>query len=414
MAAAPQPQAQVQPLPKIVPPYILIDVATGTVLKNNDALRPWYPASTTKLMSVYTVFDALRAGRVKLDTPVVVSAHALEQPPSKMGFPVGTELTLDDALKIMMVKSANDIAMAVAETVGGSEQGFAELMNAEAQRLNMTHTHYANPHGLPNPDHYTTARDMAVLARALMTEFPEYRSYFKIPAIQFGKKVIRNYNTLIDRYPGATGMKTGFICASGYNLVASAERDGHEVLAVVLGARSGKARGEQAAALLNEGLQPSADKVTGSINLDNVSSGISYTEPFDMKPIVCPDHRQAVAADNPETDEATTEDGASGTAPATLASAGAAGKAASLLGPRFFVGPPVVVHANIPPAGSAVAARPGPLPRARPPFVAVAADPNVTHAFVEDDASPAKQAAAALIAEPAAASPRLPKARPAH
>ena len=219
----------------VTPPYIVADAKTGEVLDHYDAVRPWYPASTTKLMTVYVAFQAVKAGRFRMDSPVVVSAHALAQPPSKMGFKVGTELTLDDALKILMVKSANDIAVAVAETIGGSEAGFAELMNAEAQRLRMWRTHYVNPHGLPDSRQYTTARDMAVLARALLTDFPEWRDYLKIPAIQLGKKIMRNYNTLIDRYPGATGMKTGFICASGYNLVASAERDGREVIAVVFG-----------------------------------------------------------------------------------------------------------------------------------------------------------------------------------
>ncbi len=238
-------------------PYIVVDVDSGRVIEEFDALRPWYPASTTKLMTIYVTFEAIRAGEISLDTEITYSANAASQPPSKMGFRPGTMLTLDNALKMMMVKSANDIAVAVAEAVGGSIDGFANRMNAAALRLGMTRSHFANPNGLPDENNYSSARDMALVARALLTEFHDYADYYKLHAIQIGGKVLKNYNTLLARYPGATGMKTGFICASGYNLVASAKRGEREVIAVIFGQYGGKIRAERAAKLLNEGFASS-------------------------------------------------------------------------------------------------------------------------------------------------------------
>src|SRR5690606_991652 len=212
-----------------------------------------------KLMTAYVVFDQLKAGRLKLTSPVKVSAHALAQAPSKMGFKVGTVMNVDNALKMMIVKSANDIATAGAETVGGSEAGFVAMMNAEAERLGMTSTHFDNPNGLPDLQHVSTARDLAVLGRAVWTDFPEYREYFGIPAIKTGKHVLRSQNKLLEQYRGTTGMKTGFICASGYNMVASARRGGRTLIAVVLGATSSNARNETAARLLDQGFATGAN-----------------------------------------------------------------------------------------------------------------------------------------------------------
>jgi D-alanyl-D-alanine carboxypeptidase len=236
----------------------VVDAQTGQVFDHHDAVRPWFPASTTKLMTLYVVLRAIAAGELTLESPVTISKNAAGQPPSKMGFRAGTMLTLDNALKMMMVKSANDIAVAVAETVGGSVPGFAERMNSEAKRLGMMRSQFINPHGLPEPRQITSARDMAVLARALLDEFPEQRGFLNIHAIQFGKTVMRTYNPLLEQYQGATGMKTGFICASGYNLVASAQRGGRELIAVVFGAYGGAARAEQAARLLNAGFVAAA------------------------------------------------------------------------------------------------------------------------------------------------------------
>src|SRR5215204_658513 len=217
------------------------------------ATSPWYPASVTKIMTAYVILRAVKEGRISLDKLLTVSENAVAQQPSKMGFPLGTQVTVDNALKMLMVKSANDMAVVLAEGLSGSIENFATEMNRAAQRLGMTQTSYVNPNGLPADGQVTSARDLAILARAAIRDMPEYGLYWHISAIKFGKRVMRNYNTLIDRYPGADGMKTGFICASGFNLVATATRGSRRLIAVVLGSRSGMQRAEKAAQLLERG-----------------------------------------------------------------------------------------------------------------------------------------------------------------
>jgi D-alanyl-D-alanine carboxypeptidase len=232
---------------------LVIEAESGKVLFAENATYPWHPASITKLMTAYVTLRAVKEGRVTLDTPLVVSANAAAQNPVKMGFGAGTVITVDNALKMLMVKSANDMAVVLAEGVSGSVENFADQMNANARRLGMTQSSFVNPNGLPADDQITSARDMAMLARALIREMPEYDYYWHLPGIRMGKMVQRNFNTLIGRYPGADGMKTGFICASGFNLVASATRDGRRLIAVVLGAPSSAGRALKAAQLLERG-----------------------------------------------------------------------------------------------------------------------------------------------------------------
>jgi len=233
-------------------PYLVADMDSGRVLAARNAHQEWYPASITKLMSAYVVFKAIREGKVSLASHVVVSRNALNEQPSKMGFKVGTVIDLDNALKMMLVHSANDIAMAIGETIGGSEAGFVAMMNAEAARLGMTNSRFINPNGLPGEGQYTTARDLALLARALWTEFPERRQLYGITAIRSGKRVLKSANSLLERYPGSSGMKTGFICASGFNVVATASRGGNTLVAVVLGSSNGRERAELTARLMNQ------------------------------------------------------------------------------------------------------------------------------------------------------------------
>ncbi|NIK47937.1 D-alanyl-D-alanine carboxypeptidase family protein [Variibacter gotjawalensis] len=232
---------------------LLIDADSGKVLHSENAGYPWYPASVSKIMTTYVTLRAVKEGRIQLTSIVTVSPRALSQAPSKMGFPVGTQMTVEDALKMLMVKSANDIAVVLAEGVGGSVEGFAEEMNKTSRRLGMTQSSWVNPNGLPADGQITSARDMAILARTIMREFPEYSRFWNTHSIQLGRRVFRNYNRLVTQYPGADGMKTGFICASGYNLVATATRNGRKLIAVVLGANSGKDRTAQAAKLLDRG-----------------------------------------------------------------------------------------------------------------------------------------------------------------
>jgi D-alanyl-D-alanine carboxypeptidase len=226
---------------------LLIEADTGKVLHAEHAGQPWYPASVTKLMTAYVTLKAVKDRRLSLDTLLTVSQNAVAQQPSKMGFKAGIQVTVDNALKMLMVKSANDIAVVLAEGVSGSIEKFADDMNRAAQRLGMTQTTYVNPNGLPADGQITSARDLGILARAMIRELPEYDYYWHISAIKFGRRITRNYNKLIDRYPGADGMKTGFICASGFNLVATATRNNRRLIAVVLGAYSSAQRATKAA-----------------------------------------------------------------------------------------------------------------------------------------------------------------------
>lgn len=233
--------------------FLLVDAESGKVLRAENATYPWYPASLTKLMTAYVTLRALKEGRITPNTLFTVSRNAYLQAPVKMGFPIGTPVTVDNALKMMLVKSANDMAVLLAEGVDGSIDNFATDMTATAHRLGMSETNYVNPNGLPADGQITSARDLAILVRAIIRDLPEYNYYFDIPAIKLGRRVVRNYNPLLGRYPGADGMKTGFICASGFNLVATATRNGKRLIAVVLGAPSSSARAIKAAELLESG-----------------------------------------------------------------------------------------------------------------------------------------------------------------
>jgi D-alanyl-D-alanine carboxypeptidase len=292
---------------------LLIDAATGKVLHAENATYPWYPASVTKLMTIYTTLKAIREGKVTLDTLLTYSKNAAAQPPTKMGFKVGTTVTIDNALKMMMVKSANDVAVTIAEGVGGSIDGFADMMNANAHALGMTQSNFVNPNGLPAENHYSSARDLAILARALIREFPQYDMYWHISSIRYGKRVYHNYNKLIDRYPGADGMKTGFICASGYNLVASATRNGRRLIAVVLGSYSGAVRAQKAAQLLESGFNNSAlSWLTPSLGTVDQLKPVDAAPP-DLRDEMCGGHRRKPPAeDNDEEDQNASGDGNAG------------------------------------------------------------------------------------------------------
>jgi D-alanyl-D-alanine carboxypeptidase len=281
--------------------HLLIEADTGKVLEAENATYPWYPASVTKLMTAYTTLKAVKEGRLTLDTLLTVSPVAASQSPSKMGFRPGTQVTVDNALKMMLVKSANDMAVVLAEGVGGSIDGFSALMNENAQKLGMTQTSYVNPNGLPADGQITSARDLAILARAMIRDLPEYEYFVHIPSIRFGRKVTQNFNKLIGRYPGADGFKTGFICASGYNLVASATRNGKRLIAVVLGASSGQMRAVRAAQMLERGfanntlswLRPALGTVDNLAPID--------ASPPNLRDEMCSGKRHKPASDEDDT-----------------------------------------------------------------------------------------------------------------
>src|SRR5277367_3519027 len=232
---------------------IVVDVASGTVLEqaNPDAMR--YPASLTKLMTLYMVFEALRDRRISLDDLVPVSAHAAEMEPSKLGLVPGTRMTVQQAILGLVTKSANDAAAALGELLGGSEDRFAQMMTLRARAMGMAHSTFANASGLPDDRQMTTARDLALLARRLVTDFPTDYRYFSTPSFTFARRVIYNHDNMLREYPGADGMKTGYTEAAGHNLVTSAVRGGVRLVGVVLGAGSNGARDEHMVALLNQG-----------------------------------------------------------------------------------------------------------------------------------------------------------------
>jgi D-alanyl-D-alanine carboxypeptidase len=265
-------------------PALVVEVDTGRVLHAERATDPWFPASITKLMTTYVALDMVRQGRASMDQLLSVSEDAARLPPSKMAFKPGTQIRLDNALKIIMVKSANDIAATIAENLGGSTEAFAGMMNDAAKKLGMRESRFVNPHGLPDDRQQTSARDMAILARALLREFPDHDDLFHIGAIQFGRRIMKNHNGLIGRYPGADGMKTGFICAAGFNVVASAERNGRRLITVVLGSPSANERTMKAAELFDRGF----DSQAGFINptLDALPAS-SLQEPPNMRSIIC-------------------------------------------------------------------------------------------------------------------------------
>jgi D-alanyl-D-alanine carboxypeptidase len=290
---------------------LVVEADTGKVLQADNATYPWYPASVTKLMTAYVTLKAVKDGRMTLDTLLTVSPVAASQSPSKMGFRPGIQVTVDNALKMMLVKSANDMAVVLAEGVGGSIDGFSAQMNQTAQRLGMTQSSYVNPNGLPADGQITSARDLAILARAIIRDLPEYEYFVHIPSIRYGRRVTQNFNKLIGRYPGADGFKTGFICASGYNLVASATRNGKRLIAVVLGASSGRMRAVRAAQLLERGfannsltwLRPSLGTVENLVPID--------ASPPNLRDEMCGGKRKRPASDE---DEETVANNAAGSA----------------------------------------------------------------------------------------------------
>lgn len=276
---------------------LVVEADTGKVLQAENATYPWYPASVTKMMTAYVVLKAVKEGRLSLESTLTVSPVAAAQSPSKMGFKPGTQVTVENALHMMMVKSANDIAVVLAEGVGGSVDGFSALMNQTALRLGMTQTTYVNPNGLPADGQVTSARDLAMLARVIIRDLPEYEYFMHTPSIRYGRRVTQNFNKLIGRYPGADGFKTGFICASGYNLVASATRNGRRLIAVVLGSSSGTMRAVRAAQLLERGfadntltwLRPSLGTVDNLVPID--------ASPPNLRDEVCGPRRKRPATD---------------------------------------------------------------------------------------------------------------------
>jgi D-alanyl-D-alanine carboxypeptidase len=274
-------------------PKLLVDAQTLEVLYAEEAGQPWHPASLTKLMTAYVAFRAIEAGRISLDDRIKISKNAWNQAPSKSGLKVGSSITLRDALYILVVKSANDIAVAIAEAVSGSVPAFVEEMNAMAAAMGMTATHYVNPNGLHSDKQVTSARDLAILALIIRRDYPQYADMFQTEAVRLGKAKMESNNGLLQHFLGTTGMKTGYVCASGLNIVATVDRGGRSLLAVVLGGSSARERNEMTAELVLRGF---ANVLTGTgknvVQLDNLD-----TPPVNMRSQICGKESKAYVAE---------------------------------------------------------------------------------------------------------------------
>ena len=239
--------------PALAGPALLFDASNGQVLYSEDPDDSWYPASLTKIMTAYVAFEAIKTGKLTLDQKIPVSEAAILQPPSKVGLPVGHDMTVDQALQALIVKSANDVAVMLAEAISGNEADFIAKMNETAARLGMTKSKFVTANGLPAPDQSSTARDLAKLTLAVIKDYPEYAHYWAMPEARIGKIRLGTHNALLRTFEGADGFKTGFTCDSGYNVVASATRDNRRLVAVVLGEPDGQSRAIRAASLLEHG-----------------------------------------------------------------------------------------------------------------------------------------------------------------
>lgn len=231
---------------------IVIDMATGEVLYARNADTQNYPASLTKLMTLYLTFEALEAGRLSLDQKLPVSARAAGQAPTKLGLRAGESITVEDAVLALVTKSANDAAAVLAEALGGTEGEFAQLMTKKAREIGMSGTIFRNASGLPNKGQLSTARDMATLALALQWDFPQYYHYFSVEQYTFRSKTYRNHNRMLTDYAGTDGVKTGYTRASGFNIVVTVSRDGNRLVGVVFGGRTASSRDEHMALLLDK------------------------------------------------------------------------------------------------------------------------------------------------------------------
>ncbi|MDG4899428.1 MULTISPECIES: D-alanyl-D-alanine carboxypeptidase family protein [unclassified Mesorhizobium] len=243
---------------------IVVDASTGKTLFEVNSTAQRYPASLTKMMTLYMLFEALESGRVSKDMQIPVSNHAASQPPTKLRFRHGETIDVDSAIRAMVVKSANDVAVAVGEYLGGgSEEQFAAMMTAKARQLGMTSTNFRNACGLPDDGQVTTARDMAVLGIALQRRFPQHFHYFSESDFMFRGRLVRGHNDMLGRVRGVDGIKTGYIRASGYNIVTSYNADGRHLIVVVMGAQSARQRNDHVEALIQRSLSPmSADAQT--------------------------------------------------------------------------------------------------------------------------------------------------------
>ena len=243
---------------------IVIDADSGRVVHEVEATHRWYPASLTKVMTIYMTFTALQTGNLHLRDTLIVSAHAARQPSSKLGLRKGQAISVEQAILAVTTRSANDAAVVLAEALGGNEHNFAAMMTQQARSMGMYNSSFQNASGLPDEGQISSARDLALLSAALIRNFSQYYSYFSAREFAYKGRVLPNTNRILKTYPDADGLKTGYTCGSGYNLIASAKRGGHRLIGVLLGAHSSAERFKQMANLLDLGFEKSQ---TGALGL---------------------------------------------------------------------------------------------------------------------------------------------------
>jgi D-alanyl-D-alanine carboxypeptidase len=278
---------------------IVVDANTGKTLYASNANARRYPASLTKMMTLYLTFDALAKGKISKSTQVSFSANAAAEPPTKLGVRKGSSVSVETAILSMVTKSANDSSTALAEMLGGSESNFAQMMTAKARSLGMNGTVFRNANGLPNPGQFTTARDMATLGIALREHFPQYYGYFSQRSFMYGRTRINGHNRLLGRIKGVDGIKTGYTRASGFNLVSSVAVDGRRMVAVVMGGTSGASRDNQMAKLINAYL-PKASRRGGG---DLIAKTDDNSPVQALAKVMLPKHDAPTPDNRPEAEE---------------------------------------------------------------------------------------------------------------
>ena len=273
---------------------LVIDADTGHVIHENEAAQRWYPASLTKVMTIYMTLKALESGQLSLHDILTVSEHAAKQPMSKLGLRHGQTISVEQAIMAVTTRSANDAAVLLAETVGGSESHFAELMTQQAHLMGMHSSSFQNASGLPDEGQISSARDLAILSAALIRDFPRHYHYFSATEFAYKGRLLPNTNRILKSYPDADGMKTGFTCGSGYNLIASAKRNGHRLIGVLLGAHSSGERFAQMGDLLDLGFEKYN---TGGMHVSQLKDESNSPPPFQLSSNRCAGSAEQMGAD---------------------------------------------------------------------------------------------------------------------
>lgn len=275
---------------------IVIDADSGRVIHEVEADHRWYPASLTKVMTIYMTFEALAAGRLHLNDKLTVSAHAAKQPSSKLGLRQGQSISVQNTIMAVTTRSANDAAVLLAERLGGSETNFAAMMTQKARTMGMHNSSFNNASGLPDEGQISSARDMALLSAALIRDFPQYYHYFSAKEFAYKGRTLPNTNKILKTYPDADGLKTGFTCGSGYNLIASAKRGGQRLIGVLLGAQSSAERFKQMGNLLDLGFEKS-EKGAFGLPVEQISDTSLEPPPFQLSSNFCAGSAEQMGAD---------------------------------------------------------------------------------------------------------------------